>query len=442
MSGEFSEELRVALAAARGRAKSHGLDRCDLPTLLSTLLENLDEVSYQGLERLGLDPESLRTGEPGNHEGDDKWLLGPPLDPKVRRSLDYAIEEAKGRKVYPSHMLLGALKAIENFGKASAMEMTPPVTYAKLKRTMGHIGDELEQAVEHFSWEVVNSLYFARKIAVESRNLRIGLSHLLAGAFMEPSNEALAVFSSLGLDSGELLEKSLEVVASGGKEWRSITKPVMSCETLEALYLADAEAQRMEFMRYGICHIFLGVFRVNEKYGAIPFLGEMGLELPKIRWAVLKMAKWTNKQDSQLEKFGADSIQALTKAAREARELGSQYVHIDHILVGLLDDPTNKACVALNKSGVDTSAIVAVIQSSYKKKKGSVDKMEIVSLSHVASRALELAKEEALSRGEKYVGSDSILLGLLGVEEGAGMLENVGLDCAELKNSLISDRQA
>ncbi|MDH5755422.1 MAG: hypothetical protein OEZ55_01975, partial [Nitrospinota bacterium] len=341
------------------------------------------------------------------------------------------------RKVFPSHVLLGVLRAMEEYGESYARNLSPSITYEKLKNATSRINGELSQVLEHFSWEVVNSLYFARKVAVESRNLRIGLPHLLAGSFMEPSSEALAVFTSLGLDAGELLEKSLEAVAAGAKDWRSITKPVMSGETLEALYLADSEALRMEFLRYGICHIFLGVFRANEKRKLLPFLDEMGLELSKIRWAVLKMAKWTNKQDSELEKYSSDAIHALTKASREARELGSEYVHLDHILMGLLDDTANKACKALNKQGVDIVALSAVIQSGYKRKKNPSDKNDMLVLTEVARQALELAKKEAKSRGERYIASDSILLGLMGIDEGAGMLQSMGLDLAILKDIII-----
>ncbi|MDH5757217.1 MAG: hypothetical protein OEZ55_11175, partial [Nitrospinota bacterium] len=152
MRGEFSEEVRMALAAARERAKSLGAEKCGLKILFLVLLENLDEISYQGLERLGMDPEMLEHVDHGSHGSDEgKWLVGPPLEDKVKRSLDFAMEEAGGRKVFPSHVLLGVLRAMEEYGESYARNLSPSITYEKLKNATSRINGELSQVLEHFS---------------------------------------------------------------------------------------------------------------------------------------------------------------------------------------------------------------------------------------------------------------------------------------------------
>jgi ATP-dependent Clp protease ATP-binding subunit ClpA len=443
MSGEFSEEVRAALASAKERARSLGAESCGLSALVGALLENLDEISFQGLERMGLNPEDMAIPARSQTAAIYTSQIELPLDRMCKRAVELALSNAGGRRLYPSHLLLASIQIMEDHGMRADIGLPGQLTRGRFKSAMDQITATLTQAVERFNWEAVNSLFYARKIAVDLRNLRMGLPHLLGGALMEPSGETLAVFSSMGLDISSLLEKSMEAVAHGAREWRSITKPALSGDALEALSLAGAEACAMEFKQFGNCHIFLGVFRANEASGSLPFLSGLGLDAAGIRWAVLKMANWANKQDSELEKFGPDSIRILSSAARRAREVGSEYVGVNHIIIALLDDPSSLACKTLNSHGADIRTITAALRTPpARKKPGGSDRTEIVAMTGAARKALELAKMEARAMGRENVGSECILLGLLGVEEGAGMLKSGGLDYQTLKNTILKEKRA
>jgi ATP-dependent Clp protease ATP-binding subunit ClpC len=120
------------------------------------------------------------------------------------------------------------------------------------------------------------------------------------------------------------------------------------------------------------------------------------------------------------ERFTDRARNAVELAQAEARELGHDHVGIEHILLGLLREEEGLAARVLRELGVtveDVHPHVAALE-------GRRDEIRTGAIPFTprAKKALELALRESLSFGHDYIGTEHILLGLVRVEDGAGLL--------------------
>jgi len=121
------------------------------------------------------------------------------------------------------------------------------------------------------------------------------------------------------------------------------------------------------------------------------------------------------------ERFTERARQVVVLAQDEARSLRHNYIGTEHLLLGLLREEEGLAARALASLGVtleDTRTRVCEAVGE-----GELDAPvtgQIPFTPH-AKHALELALREALSLGHGYIGTEHVLLGLVGVGEGVGV---------------------
>ncbi len=130
---------------------------------------------------------------------------------------------------------------------------------------------------------------------------------------------------------------------------------------------------------------------------------------------------------SGFERFSEGARRVLTKAQEEAKRLGHSYIDTEHILLGIVGEEAGVASKVLTNLGVPLTKVRAAVE--FVVGKGERRTTGEISLSPRAKRAIEIAVDEARRLNSTYIGSEHLLLGLLGGKEGVAcnVLENFGI---------------
>ena len=130
---------------------------------------------------------------------------------------------------------------------------------------------------------------------------------------------------------------------------------------------------------------------------------------------------------SGFERFSEGARKVLTKAQEEAKRLGHGYIDTEHILLGIVDEEAGVAAKVLTNLGVPLAKVRAAVE--FVVGKGERRTTGEISLAPRAKRAIEVAVDEARRLNSSYIGSEHLLLGLLGGKEGVAcnVLENFGI---------------
>lgn len=163
-------------------------------------------------------------------------------------------------------------------------------------------------------------------------------------------------------------------------------------------------------------------------------LGLPPLEEPQIRGSRNLLRKVTGSQP--VMRFTQAARLSITIGHEQARQLGSDYLGTEHLLLGLLHEQGGVATRALHAVGVDLDAVAAkVVPVS---RSGSVLHDEPALLTSGSTQALETAMREALRLGHHYIGTEHILLGLLaGRNTATELLADFGNDPQQLGEQVL-----
>jgi hypothetical protein len=122
------------------------------------------------------------------------------------------------------------------------------------------------------------------------------------------------------------------------------------------------------------------------------------------------------------EGFSGQARKAVQLAHDEARRLGQEYVGTEHLLLGLLREPSQGAGRLLSACGVDPARLAREAEAMAQRGPALVDGDKLP-LTPRAVKALEYAREEAAGLKHPSIGPEHLVLGLLRETEGiAGQL--------------------
>jgi hypothetical protein len=115
-------------------------------------------------------------------------------------------------------------------------------------------------------------------------------------------------------------------------------------------------------------------------------------------------------------RFTQRARHAIVQSQEEARAAGHDYIGTEHILLGLLHEPDALAAKAIEAQGVSLDSVrtgvTALLGPGGQAPSGHIP------FTPRAKKVRELTVREALRLGHDYVGTEHILLGLFGEEEG------------------------
>ncbi len=127
----------------------------------------------------------------------------------------------------------------------------------------------------------------------------------------------------------------------------------------------------------------------------------------------------------------------LQLSNEEARRMGNNFIGTEHLLLGLIKEGEGVAAKALESLGIEFSRVRAKVEELVGGKRVSGPD-ELVPTPRV-KRVLELARQEAQKLGHNYLGTEHLLLGLVGEGEGvaAKVLNSLGVDLGKARSQVV-----
>lgn len=197
----------------------------------------------------------------------------------------------------------------------------------------------------------------------------------------------------------------------------SVTYTQIKGAEKEVTYVCEQCARELDILPGAPSDVFGGLF-------GIPDMSKMFPEFFKQR------------RGDILEMLSSSAQEALNLAANEAVRLDFDYVGTEHLILGLSREPIGSKL--LMDLGINTDNFVKEVEDLIGRGKGAAQKE--IPLSPRSKRALELALEEARAMGERFIGSEHLLLGLIREDEGiaAQALKSHGIDYGRAKQEVMS----
>ncbi|MDI3314479.1 MAG: Clp protease N-terminal domain-containing protein [Mycobacterium sp.] len=138
--------------------------------------------------------------------------------------------------------------------------------------------------------------------------------------------------------------------------------------------------------------------------------------------------------DQGFERFTPRARNAVAAAQSAAHDAGNAKIAPEHLLLGVLSDPTALATALLRAQRVDAEAVRAAVTLPA----AAEHLPEVIPFSGPARKVLDLSFREALRLGHKYIGTEHLLLALLELEDDAGPLHRSGVDMERVAVDLIT----
>ncbi len=136
--------------------------------------------------------------------------------------------------------------------------------------------------------------------------------------------------------------------------------------------------------------------------------------------------------------FGRFTDQArnvVVGSQNAAHAAGNDQIRTEHLVLGLLAEPTDLGASTIVAAGVSLDAVQAAATAALPPPVSELP--ALVPFDAQAKKALELTFREALRLGHNYVGTEHILLALLELEDGGGLLAGLGIDKASAEAHII-----
>jgi ATP-dependent Clp protease ATP-binding subunit ClpA len=128
------------------------------------------------------------------------------------------------------------------------------------------------------------------------------------------------------------------------------------------------------------------------------------------------------------ERFTTHARHVVVLAQEEARRLHHNYIGTEHILLGLLGEPTGVAFRVLDSHGMTLEGVRQEVTGLVGA--GKKDPGKHIPFTPRAKKTLELSLREALALRHNFIGTEHILLGLL--REGDGLAAQIMRNHADL----------
>jgi Clp amino terminal domain, pathogenicity island component len=135
-------------------------------------------------------------------------------------------------------------------------------------------------------------------------------------------------------------------------------------------------------------------------------------------------------------RFTPRARNVVMASQNEARAAGNAEIRPEHLVLGLLSEPAAIAALAIVAQDVP---LETVRQAATATLPAAADQLpDLIPYDPQARKALELTFREALRLGHNYIGTEHILLALLELEDGTGVLTDLGIDKTAAEASIAA----
>jgi len=342
-----------------------------------------------------------------------------------------AQEEAyivKHEKLYPEHILLGLLR--EETGLC-----------AKLLRAAGLNIDILREKIRQMPIKQSDSTISSESLpfsAAVKKILREAWyeSHSAGTYYVTPENlfvcllreenvSIISILHSLDIDVARIKTSvkriSSKAVKPNSHPEEASRQAVISTHLDTALLFEDENLNKvMQVAReklnqanreaYGTEQLISGMLESNAS-GLSDILATEGISTDSFNKKLYEINSRKDEYNDEAPQLTPKAYKAVSSAYDIAREFGSTYIKPEHVLLGILKEKNGLACRIFKELNVDTESLYKKIIHPIEKERPEIHTI------------IKLAQEEARRMEQNIVGTEQILLGIVG--EGAGVAANV-----------------
>jgi ATP-dependent Clp protease ATP-binding subunit ClpA len=290
----------------------------------------------------------------------------------------------------------------------------------------------------------------ARQVVVlaqdEARALQhghIGTEHLLLGCMREEPGVAARVLHEAGLDVDAVRDRIRAIVGEGDAP--SPGQLPFTPGAKAALEAGLRESLDVGHNFIGTEHILLGILR-NPEPDVAAVLAAEGADVGELVARAERALPGRSIVEIAPDIMGFERLTefargAIVLAQDEARALDHNYVGTEHILLGLLREEQGGAAQALAALGVGIDAAREQVRRTVGS--GEIPVVGQIPFTPHARRILSLAREEATALNHWSVGTEHVLLGLVGKHGGVAteILAQLGADRDRIRDE-VHDRLA
>jgi hypothetical protein len=140
----------------------------------------------------------------------------------------------------------------------------------------------------------------------------------------------------------------------------------------------------------------------------------------------------------RFSRFTQQARNAVVTAQNEAHAAGNDEIRPEHLVLGLLSDPSALAAEVILAQGVPLGTVRQAITATLP---SAASRMPaLIPFNQRARKTLELTFREALRQGHDDIGTEHILLAMLELEDGTGVLSSLGIDKATAEARIVAAR--
>jgi len=138
------------------------------------------------------------------------------------------------------------------------------------------------------------------------------------------------------------------------------------------------------------------------------------------------------------EKFTEGAIKVIMLSQEEARRMGHNFVGTEQLFLGIVGQRQGVGAKALRSLGVTLKKARKEVETYIGRGTGFV--ASEIPFTPRAKRVLEMAVQEGKDIGQNYVGTEHILLALIGEEDGVAIrtIEKLGVDIIQLRSKTLA----
>ncbi len=350
----------------------------------------------------------------------------------------YAQEEAilaRHDKLYPEHLLIGIVR--EGSGISAKLLKASGIDTDILRETLKQLklgGTKIQTTTNTltFSPAVKKILRESWYEAQSTGTYYVTPENLFLSILREKDSSVVNLLSSSNVNL-EKIKTTVEKIAN--KAIKPFVHPEeagastsITSRTIDKNILFEEEQLKkiMEIARhklknsnheaYGTEQLVMAMLENKDSWISQTLESE-GITPEKFEEKVREINSRKDEYNENEPEFTPKAYKAMYSAFEIAKEFGSTYIKPEHILLGILGENQGIACRIFKELGINTESLSNKIISPIQR-----EKPEILTV-------IRLAKEEARQMEENIVGTEQILLGILGEGTGIGanVLRNLGV---------------
>jgi hypothetical protein len=135
-------------------------------------------------------------------------------------------------------------------------------------------------------------------------------------------------------------------------------------------------------------------------------------------------------------RFTVPARNVVVAAQEEAHAAGNNEIHSQHLVLGLLREPDALAAQSIIAQGVRLDAVRRAVTAILPPAADQVP--ALIPFDSQARKALELTFRQAVRLNHSYIGPEHILLALLELENGTGVLNDLGINKEAVETVIAS----